>query len=248
MRLLTELAAVLRLPETRPIGQVEEEIRDELDFHLAMRTEENLKQGLSPDAAHADALRRFGDLGRVYRDCRRTLLGERIMLQRLQTLLMVVLLAAVAALGLQFYRWRQNQDALIAQMSQALERITSGTPDSERNALSAAVAELQPPKVVKTEPAAGAASVDPAISEIVVTFNKTMADESWSWVETSKDTFPETTGEPYYRPDHKTCVLPVKLQPGKSYEIWINTDQYQSFCDETDRPATPHLLRFTTRP
>lgn len=40
---------------------LEEDIRDEIRFHLEMRTEANLRAGMSPEEARADAERRFGD-------------------------------------------------------------------------------------------------------------------------------------------------------------------------------------------
>ena len=43
-----------------------------------------------------------------------------------------------------------------------------------------------PPVVVKTVPEAGATDVDPAITEIKVTFSKDMADKSWSWSTAAK--------------------------------------------------------------
>ncbi|MGH9631944.1 MAG: permease prefix domain 1-containing protein [Bryobacteraceae bacterium] len=37
------------------------EIDEELQFHLDARTRDNLKAGMSPDAARRDAIRRFGN-------------------------------------------------------------------------------------------------------------------------------------------------------------------------------------------
>ena len=41
--------------------------------------------------------------------------------------------------------------------------------------------ESVPPVVVQTIPAAGDAAVDPALTEIKVTFSKAMHDGTWSW-------------------------------------------------------------------
>jgi RNA polymerase sigma-70 factor (ECF subfamily) len=96
-------------------------------------------------------------------------------------------------------------------------------------------------------PEAGMTSVDPNVTEIKVTFSKEMQDNSWSWSTLSKDSFPETGGKPSYLPDKRTCVLPVKLQPGKTYAIWLNSAKFQNFKDVAGKPAVPYLLVFKTK-
>ncbi|MGI8496277.1 MAG: permease prefix domain 1-containing protein, partial [Gemmatimonadaceae bacterium] len=49
---------------------VDEEVDAELRFHLEMRTRHNIERGMEAAAARSAALRRFGDLQRVERDCR----------------------------------------------------------------------------------------------------------------------------------------------------------------------------------
>lgn len=116
----------------------------------------------------------------------------------------------------------------------------------------AAAAELTlqsaPPVVVKTVPTAGDDSVDPALTEIKVTFSKPMQDNSWSWSTWGEENYPETTGKPNYLADHKTCVLPVKLKPNKFYAIWLNSNNFRNFKDSTQKPAVPYLLTFKTGP
>jgi hypothetical protein len=106
--------------------------------------------------------------------------------------------------------------------------------------------ESAPPVVVNTTPAAGASEVDPALNELRVTFSKPMADGSWSWSTWGEDTFPDTTGKPHYEADGKTCVLPVKLEPGKFYASWLNSDKFHNFKDPSGRSAVPYLLTFRT--
>src|SRR5262245_43245755 len=89
-------------------------------------------------------------------------------------------------------------------------------------ALAQAVKEISvkslPPSVVKTGPPCGATEVDPDLKEITVTFSKDMMTERmWSICQTSKETFPEGAGQIHYQADKRTCVFPVKLQPGKTY-------------------------------
>ena len=46
-------------------GRVEQEMEDEMRFHLQMRTWENLERGMERDEAERDARRRFGNIGRI---------------------------------------------------------------------------------------------------------------------------------------------------------------------------------------
>ena len=104
-----------------------------------------------------------------------------------------------------------------------------------------------PPVVVKTVPEAGASEVDPALTEIKVTFSKEMADQSWTWSTAAKDSTPQTTGKPHYLDDKRTCVLPVKLKPGTTYGYWLNSQNFHGFQDSSGKAAVPYLLVFETR-
>jgi hypothetical protein len=107
--------------------------------------------------------------------------------------------------------------------------------------------ESVPPVVVKTVPEAGTAEVDPKLTEIKVTFSKDMQDGSWSWAMHSKESFPKLDGKPKYLADKRTCVLPVKLEPGKTYAIWVNSEEFGNFKDTDGRSAVPYLLVFKTK-
>jgi RNA polymerase sigma-70 factor (ECF subfamily) len=243
------LADYLSVPDPRPIAEVDDEIWDELQFHIAMRRQENIAAGMAPDEAEEDARSRFGDIERIRRACRRIRIGDRIMLQRIHVVLTIVLLGAVIFLGVAYYSGQRAQEAAVVKMTEALEKIAAGS--GERTSLAeaqlAAKLAAAPPVVVETAPKTGTADVDPALREIRVTFSKPMLDRSWSWSQASDETFPETTGEPRYLDDGKTCVLPVKLMPGRSYEIWLNSQKFHNFKDQEGRPAVPYHLRFQTR-
>ena len=107
--------------------------------------------------------------------------------------------------------------------------------------------ESVPPVVVKTVPQAGAADVDPKLTEIKVTFSKDMQDRTWSWATLSKESFPTLDGKPKYLKDKRTCVLPVKLEPGKTYAVWVNSEKFDNFKDTGGRSAVPYLLVFKTK-
>lgn len=237
MSVLETLATYLRPPDSRPIKQIEREIVDELRFHLEMRVEDNVRAGMSPEAARLDAQRRFGDFRQIHRTCRRIQLGERIMLQRIQVALTASLLVVVVVMAVGFYKRQSQYDAALIGLHLSIEQMQTG--------LSGVLDSVQP-VVVSTEPARGDTDVDPSLKEIRVTFNKEMIDGNWSWCQTDEP-YPETTGSPYYLEDEKTCVMPVKLEPETEYVIWINSEEYANFKDKHGQRAVPYALYFTTR-
>ena len=108
--------------------------------------------------------------------------------------------------------------------------------------------KTMPPSVLKTVPAAGATDVDPALKELSFTFSKDMADGSWSVCQINNENFPEPgEGKIHYLPDKRTCVMPVKLQHGKTYVLWLNRAQFQNFRDTQRNSSVPYLLVFETK-
>ena len=104
----------------------------------------------------------------------------------------------------------------------------------------------QPPVVVETFPVSGARDVEPGETEIRVRFSKPMAEGSWSWSDAWENSAPEFIGSPYYEADQKTCVVKVKLEPGRTYAFWLNSEKILNFKDTENRPAVPYLLIFQT--
>jgi RNA polymerase sigma-70 factor (ECF subfamily) len=122
-------------------------------------------------------------------------------------------------------------------------------PDEKPRSDKGVSVKSMPPAVVKTVPQAGDTKVDAkTTTEIRVTFSKDMMDKSWSWAQISDDTFPQTNGEISYDKDMRTCIWPVKLQPGKTYVIWVNSGKFGNFKDSDDNSAVPYLLVFETKP
>ena len=109
--------------------------------------------------------------------------------------------------------------------------------------------KTMPPSVVKTTPQSGDTNVDPSLSEVLVTFSKDMmTNQMWSWCSQTPETFPEIDkAHIRYLNDKRTCVLPVKLKPGKTYIIWINSQKFNHFKDTNHNSALPYLLVFQTR-
>lgn len=103
------------------------------------------------------------------------------------------------------------------------------------------------PSVVKTVPEAGATEVDPALTEIKVTFSKDMiTDRMWSVCQISNETFPEV-GSIHYLNDKRTCIVPVKLAPGKTYVLWFNNGKFNAFRDTEHHSSVPYMLVFQTK-
>ena len=105
-----------------------------------------------------------------------------------------------------------------------------------------------PASVVKTVPESGDTTVNAVdVTQIKVTYSKEMMDGNWSWSQVSDDTFPKILGKPKYLEDKKTCVVDVKLEPKKTYVIWLNSQKFGNFKDADGRSAVPYLLVFQTR-
>lgn len=67
MRAVPELRRAFRFPFGR--HQVERDVVDEIDFHVAERTAALIARGMDPEEARAEAERRFGDVEAVRRHC-----------------------------------------------------------------------------------------------------------------------------------------------------------------------------------
>lgn len=103
------------------------------------------------------------------------------------------------------------------------------------------------PVVVKTIPEAGTKEVPPGEYEIQVAFSKDMTDQSWSWSTAWENSAPEIIGKSHYLADHRTCVVKVKLEAGKSYGWWLNSQKMHGFHDAQGHVAVPYLLVFQTK-
>jgi len=104
-----------------------------------------------------------------------------------------------------------------------------------------------PPKVVRFDPPNGATAVDPRATELRATFDRPMS-EGWSWVTEGQELFPATTGEAFLTPDRRTAVLPVRLEPGRRYALWLNSEQFRYFRDQAGVELPPVRWTFATAP
>ena len=115
-----------------------------------------------------------------------------------------------------------------------------------QGATSDQILQMQPPKIVATSPAVGATDVDPALTEITVTFNQEMGG-GMSWTGGGPEFPPAPEGQKAQWRDKRTCVLPVKLEAGQYYRVGINSTSYQNFASAHGLAALPAAIYFTTQ-
>ena len=102
-----------------------------------------------------------------------------------------------------------------------------------------------PPVVIRTVPVSGDTRVVASTTkEIRVTFSKPMRDGNWSWVTASDDTTLPIKGKPRFDKDGKTCIVKVDLKPGRTYETWLNSQEFQNFPDSCINHISGFLLHF----
>lgn len=116
------------------------------------------------------------------------------------------------------------------------------------DAYAAKLAELEAkrPKLVSSTPLNGAVDVDPALSVLVLTFDRPMRDQSWSIVGRPEDQ-PKITGKLRYDGSRKQLTVPVQLEPGKTYRFALNSERFQGFVSADGVPLAPLEFRFTVR-
>ena len=144
----------------RSEAEIEREISDEIEFHLEQRTRELVEQGMSEVEARAEAERRFGSPERVRAKCRQVQLGERIMLQRIQLALNVVVVLAIVALGWSLWSSNHNTQDQLQKLSALLEaRATPPAPETPRGP-SELERSLEPFRNLKDAQSASALAVE----------------------------------------------------------------------------------------
>ncbi len=100
--------------DPRDDQQIDAEVEDELTFHIQQLTRELVEAGQSDDEAKVDALTRFGDVNKIKTQCKRIALEERIMLQRINFILTIVVLLAVTFVSVEMY-FTQKHNTVVLQ-------------------------------------------------------------------------------------------------------------------------------------
>jgi len=129
----------------------------------------------------------------------------------------------------------------------SVEKLTSDTLAAyEKLPQESLVKPAPAPQIVATTPAVGAVDVDPAVTEITVTFDRDMGG-GMSWTGGGAD-FPRgPEGQRAFWRDPRTCVLPVKLEVGHYYRVGINSKSYRNFASKGGAPAAPAAIYFATQ-
>lgn len=105
------------------------------------------------------------------------------------------------------------------------------------------------PVVIATTPRDGERDVDTRLGQITATFSEAMDPDGWSWATEVGRATPSINGLPFYL-DETTTVLPVELEAGTSYVVWVNSPDDASlrkFANLEGVSARAHRIGFTTR-
>lgn len=108
------------------------------------------------------------------------------------------------------------------------------------------LARMVAPRIVSLSPPNGALDVDPALTELRVTFDKPMGG-GFSWTGGGPN-YPERPEgkRPYWSDDKMTCHLPVTLKPDWEYHLGLNSASYHSFRAEGGIAFEPVRYNFKT--
>ncbi len=102
------------------------------------------------------------------------------------------------------------------------------------------------PKVLEISPKNGAKDVDPATAEIRITFDIPMGDGFAFGARGDSGTPGDPEKKPFWSEDGRTCIRPVKLEPGKKYEHLINFPPFVGFASVFGVPAPKLHYSFST--
>jgi hypothetical protein len=105
----------------------------------------------------------------------------------------------------------------------------------------------EPPKVIKASPDNGEKDVDPATTELRITFDQPMSPRGRSVVNSSRGVFPTLVGQPRWEKNNTVFVWPVKLEPNTNYWLSINGTRFTNFKNANGEAATPYPIAFSTR-
>ena len=105
------------------------------------------------------------------------------------------------------------------------------------------------PQLQDTAPPQLADDVDPDLGAVVLTFDQPMMDLSWSVqpLRRGGEWFPDLPDRPHYDASRRQCTIPVRLEAGRVYWIWVNSPIHRYFMTDDYRRAAPRALLFATR-
>lgn len=108
----------------------------------------------------------------------------------------------------------------------------------------ATAALAQSPKVLSAIPDHGDIDIDPATTEIRITFDQDMSPHGRS-ICGGGPNFPNFTGTPRWD-NPRTLLLPVKLEPDHTYDLSLNCQAAQNFRGTNGQPLESYPISFKT--
>jgi hypothetical protein len=101
-----------------------------------------------------------------------------------------------------------------------------------------------PPRVVDAVPNHADVAVNPALTQIRITFDQDMMTDRWS-VCGGGPTFPDVVDTPRWE-DPRIFILPVTLEPGRRYELSVNCPSARNFQSIAGESAEAYPITFIT--
>ena len=103
------------------------------------------------------------------------------------------------------------------------------------------------PRVVKTDPPAGATGLEPGTFDLTIVFSEPMKKGEASIMSPPEGPRLKLIGKPRWQ-DARTFVVPIMLPPATTYRLGINSGKTKRFVSAGDgTPAVPHELTFSTQ-
>lgn len=102
------------------------------------------------------------------------------------------------------------------------------------------------PKVVSLAPANGATDVDPDRKTITITFDQPMEAAS-GVISGWGPNYPKFLPGSSYDKSGKVLTLPVRLDPSRTYEFWLNRKRFKPIKNRAGVPLEPVNVTFKTR-
>ena len=152
-----------------------------------------------------------------------------------------VLVPAVAASLEQFAAARDRfptLDDFVPELARAMEE------NAATLAAQITARELAAPHIVSMVPANGAVDVDPAVTTLVIRFDRPMTTSSCAFVG-GPDDIPKPAGGPHWDDSQTVLTLDVQMTPGRTYHYWLNQGRFLGFCAADGTPLTPVEVRYT---
>lgn len=104
-------------------AEVDAEIDEEFSLHLDLLERDLIDSGMDPAAARAAAAARFGDREKLRARCRRIALKEQLMLERINTVALVLVVAAMIFLAVRMEGSQSRHAAAVEAIAQRLQAL-----------------------------------------------------------------------------------------------------------------------------